>query len=71
MSIPADDPAATAEPLPSRSDLSAGTYRCTNCGQRVTLKSAKSTPPCSVCNGTLARVASPDGSETSTRVFAD
>ena len=70
MSIPADDPAATAEPVRSRSDLSAGTYRCTNCGQKLTLQSAKSLRPCSVCNGTLARVASPDGSETDDH-FAD
>ena len=30
-----------------------GTYRCTNCGQTVTLDDADDTlPPCPKCNGT-------------------
>jgi DNA-directed RNA polymerase subunit RPC12/RpoP len=41
-----------AEPVPTGSDVSAGTYRCTNCGQELTLQSEKSLPPCPKCNGT-------------------
>lgn len=41
-----------AEPVPTGSDVSSGTYRCTNCGKELTLQSAQSLPPCPSCNGT-------------------
>ena len=40
-----------AEPVPSGSDVSSGTYRGTNCGQELTLQSKESLPPCPKCNG--------------------
>lgn len=38
-----------AEPVPSGSDVSAGTYRCTNCGKIIDTGSVKSLPPCASC----------------------
>jgi hypothetical protein len=39
-----------AEPVPAGSDASAGTYRCTNCGNTIDVQSTQSLPPCSNCN---------------------
>ena len=39
-----------AEPVPAGSDVSSGTYRCTNCGNQIDLGSSDSLPPCSNCN---------------------
>jgi len=39
-----------AEPVPAGSDVSAGTYRCTNCGNEITMDSQSSIPPCPACN---------------------
>ena len=39
-----------AEPIPSGSDVSAGTYRCTECGNEITTGSVKSLPPCPQCS---------------------
>lgn len=39
-----------AEPVPAGSDVSAGTYRCTNCGNEITMSSQSSIPPCPKCN---------------------
>jgi DNA-directed RNA polymerase subunit RPC12/RpoP len=41
-----------AEPVPTGSDVSAGTYRCTNCGTELKVASASSLPPCPECQGT-------------------
>jgi Zn finger protein HypA/HybF involved in hydrogenase expression len=38
-----------AEPVPSGSDVSAGTYRCTNCGNEIQVQSVQSLPPCPKC----------------------
>jgi hypothetical protein len=38
-----------AEPVPAGSDVSAGTYTCTKCTNRVTVSSIKHMPPCAVC----------------------
>jgi len=35
-----------AEPAPAGSDVSAGTYKCTNCGNTVDVGSTKHLPPC-------------------------
>jgi hypothetical protein len=39
-----------AEPVPAGSDVSAGTYRCTNCGNTIDVSSTLSLPPCPSCN---------------------
>jgi predicted RNA-binding Zn-ribbon protein involved in translation (DUF1610 family) len=38
-----------AEPVPAGSDASAGTYRCTNCGNTIDVQSTQSLPPCPNC----------------------
>jgi rubrerythrin len=38
-----------ADPTPSGSDVTSGTYRCTECGQILEMGSAKSIPPCPIC----------------------
>jgi hypothetical protein len=40
-----------ADPAPVGSDVSAGTYRCTNCGYELDTSSVKSLPPCPNCEG--------------------
>ena len=40
-----------ADPAPIGSDVSAGTYRCTNCGNQITVHSVESLPPCPSCGG--------------------
>ena len=39
-----------AEPVPAGSDVSAGTYRCTECGYELTVGSTESLPPCPECS---------------------
>ena len=41
-----------AEPVPTGSDVSAGSYRCTSCGSELTMQSKESLPPCPNCEGT-------------------
>jgi hypothetical protein len=38
-----------AEPIPAGSDVSADTYRCTNCGNTIDVSSTDSLPPCPNC----------------------
>lgn len=38
-----------AEPVPSGSDVSSGTYQCTSCGNTVDVGSTKHLPPCPNC----------------------
>lgn len=38
-----------ANPVPSGSDVSAGTYVCTNCGYELGVQSKKHLPPCPSC----------------------
>jgi predicted nucleic acid-binding Zn-ribbon protein len=38
-----------ADPVPAGSDVSAGTYKCTNCGNELQVGSTGSLPPCSDC----------------------
>ena len=41
-----------ANPAPVGSDVSAGTYRCTNCGNELgQIQSVVSLPPCQNCDG--------------------
>jgi rubrerythrin len=44
-----DKGAPMAEPVPAGSDVSAGTYKCTNCGTTVDVSSTKHLPPCPNC----------------------
>lgn len=39
-----------AEPVPAGSDVSAGTYRCTECGYRLEVGSIEHLPPCPKCS---------------------
>jgi predicted RNA-binding Zn-ribbon protein involved in translation (DUF1610 family) len=39
-----------ADPVPAGSDVSAGTYECTNCGYELQVASTKSLPPCPSCH---------------------
>jgi predicted nucleic acid-binding Zn-ribbon protein len=38
-----------AEPVPAGSDVSAGTYPCTHCGETIDVGSTQSLPPCPNC----------------------
>jgi hypothetical protein len=38
-----------AEPVPAGSDVSAGTYKCTNCGYELDVDSTQHLPPCPSC----------------------
>lgn len=38
-----------ANPIPTGSDVRAGTYKCTNCGYELDVQSVDSLPPCSSC----------------------
>ena len=36
--------------IPSGSDVSAGTFECNNCGERIKVSSVTSLPPCAKCH---------------------
>jgi predicted nucleic acid-binding Zn-ribbon protein len=38
-----------ADPVPAGSDVSAGTYQCTNCGYSLDVSSTQHLPPCPKC----------------------
>jgi predicted RNA-binding Zn-ribbon protein involved in translation (DUF1610 family) len=38
-----------ANPVPAGSDVSAGTYECTQCGNTIDVGSTKHLPPCPSC----------------------
>jgi Zn finger protein HypA/HybF involved in hydrogenase expression len=38
-----------ANPVPAGSDVSAGTYRCTNCANTIDVQSTTHLPPCPSC----------------------
>ena len=40
---------AMAEPVPAGSDVSAGTYTCTQCGYKLDVGSTSHLPPCPEC----------------------
>ena len=53
-----------AEPVPAGSDVSAGTYQCTNCGNTLDVGSTQSLPPCPQCqNGEWQTVSGGDSVE--------
>lgn len=39
-----------AEPVPAGSDVSSGTYKCTQCGYRLQVQSTQHLPPCPSCH---------------------
>lgn len=39
-----------AEPVPAGSDVSAGTYSCTQCGYHLSVDSTQHQPPCPECD---------------------
>jgi rubrerythrin len=41
---------AMAEPVPAGSDVSAGTYKCTECGYELQVGSTDNLPPCPSCH---------------------
>lgn len=50
-----------ADPVPAGSDVSAGTYRCTQCGYELDVMSTQHLPPCPSCtNGTWQTVSGGD-----------
>jgi rubrerythrin len=53
-----------ANPVPAGSDVSAGTYRCTNCGYDLDVDSTRHLPPCPSCgNGGWDTVSGGDSVE--------
>src|SRR3954463_7853994 len=53
-----------ANPVPAGSDVSAGTYRCTNCGNEMDVGSTKHLPPCPKCgNGQWNTVTGGDAAD--------
>jgi len=53
-----------AEPVPAGSDVSAGTYVCTNCSRELEIGSTKSLPPCPNCgNGEWHTISGGDSVE--------
>lgn len=50
-----------AEPVPAGSDVSAGTYRCADCGKELQIGSKQSMPPCPSCSGSTWHTVSGGG----------
>jgi hypothetical protein len=56
-----DQEAIVANPVPAGSDVSAGTYRCTQCGNQLEVGSTQHLPPCPSCgNGQYETVSGGD-----------
>jgi predicted nucleic acid-binding Zn-ribbon protein len=53
-----------ADPVPAGSDVSAGTYRCTSCGNDLQVASTQHLPPCPSCgNGQYETVSGGDSAD--------
>jgi predicted nucleic acid-binding Zn-ribbon protein len=53
-----------ANPVPVGRDVSAGTYKCTNCGYELQVGSTEHLPPCPECaNGEYATVSGGDSAQ--------
>jgi predicted nucleic acid-binding Zn-ribbon protein len=53
-----------ANPVPAGSDVSSGTYECTNCSKRIDVGSTKHLPPCPSCgNGMWNTVSGGDAAD--------
>ena len=52
---------SVADPVPAGSDVSAGTYKCTNCGNELQVQSTTHLPPCPSCgNGEYQTISGGD-----------
>jgi hypothetical protein len=61
---PTEEDTDMADPVPAGSDVSAGTYKCTNCGYELEVGSTKNLPPCPSChNGQYQTLSGGDSSE--------
>jgi lipopolysaccharide biosynthesis regulator YciM len=50
-----------ADPVPAGSNVSSGTYRCTNCGYELSVDSTQHLPPCPECeNGQWSTISGGD-----------
>jgi Zn finger protein HypA/HybF involved in hydrogenase expression len=50
-----------ANPVPAGSDVSSGTYKCTNCGYQLKVDSTSHLPPCPQCgNGQYTTISGGD-----------
>lgn len=47
-----------ADPVPAGSDVSAGTYKCTNCAYKLDVDSTTHMPPCPECGNAKWRTVS-------------
>jgi Zn finger protein HypA/HybF involved in hydrogenase expression len=47
-----------ADPVPAGSDVSAGSYECTNCDYHLDVQSARHLPPCPSCGNSRWRTLS-------------
>lgn len=53
-----------ADPVPAGSDVSAGTYACMQCGNRLDVGSTKHLPPCPQCaNGDYTTITGGDSAD--------
>jgi predicted nucleic acid-binding Zn-ribbon protein len=53
-----------ADPVPAGSDVSAGTYKCTNCGNELQVGSVEHLPPCPSCgNGEYSTASGGDAAD--------
>jgi predicted nucleic acid-binding Zn-ribbon protein len=53
-----------AEPVPAGSDVSSGTYQCTQCGNQIEMSSTQHLPPCPECgNGQWSTVSGGDSAQ--------
>jgi hypothetical protein len=53
-----------ANPVPAGSDVSAGAYRCTSCGNELEVGSTRHLPPCPSCgNGQYDTVSGADSAD--------
>ena len=50
-----------ATAIPVGSDVSAGSYRCENCGYELHVQSVRSVPPCPNCDGPYSWTAKSGG----------
>jgi zinc ribbon family protein len=50
-----------ATAIPVGSDVSAGSYRCENCGYELDVQSVRSVPPCPNCDGPYSWTAKSGG----------
>jgi Zn finger protein HypA/HybF involved in hydrogenase expression len=53
-----------ADPVPAGSDVSSGTYQCTQCNYELQVQSTKHLPPCPSCgNGSYSTVSGGDSAK--------